>query len=55
MFLLITVAVVVVPARALSPRVAAAVDGRRERLMFIALCALWFGFALLLLVALASS
>jgi hypothetical protein len=54
-FLLVTGAVVVLPVRMLPARLAAAVDGRRENLLFVALCALSFGFVLVLLVALASS
>lgn len=55
MFLLVTAAVALVPARALPARVSAAVDGRRELLVFIALCALGFAFGIVLLMALASS
>jgi hypothetical protein len=55
LFLLITAAVAVVPARALPARAAVAVDGRRELLLFVALCALGLGLALALLVAFVSS
>jgi hypothetical protein len=53
--LLVVVGVVAVPARVLPARVAAAVDGRREQLMFVALCALSLGFVLVFFVALGSS
>jgi hypothetical protein len=55
LFLLVTAAVAVVPAHALPTQVAAAVDGRREQLLFVALCALGLGFVLTLFVAFASS
>jgi hypothetical protein len=53
--LLATAAAVLVPARALPPRLSAAVDGRRELLLLGALCLLGLGFALVLLVGLASA
>jgi hypothetical protein len=55
LFLLVTAAVAVVPARALPARAAVAVEGRREQLLFVALCALGLGFTLALLVAFVSS
>ena len=55
LFLLVVATVVVLPAALLPARVAAAVDGRREDLMFVALCALSLGFVLVFFVALASS
>jgi len=54
-FLLVIATVVVLPERVLPARVAAAVDGRREDLVFVALCALSLGFVLVFFVALASS
>ena len=54
-FLLIIVTLVVLPVRMLPAPVAAALDGRREELVFVALCALSLGFVLVFLVALASS
>lgn len=53
--LLATAALVVVPARALPSRLSAAVDGRRELLLLGALCLLGFGFAVALLIGLASA
>lgn len=53
--LLATAAVAIVPTRAFPTRVAAAVDGRRELLLFVALCTLALGLLLTLLVAFASS
>jgi len=55
LFLLVTAAVAVVPARALPERVADAVDGRGEQLLFVALCALGLCFALTFLIAFVSS
>jgi hypothetical protein len=56
MFLLVTAAAAVVPARALPARVAAAVNGRGEQLLFVALCALGsLCFGLAFLIAFASS
>lgn len=55
LFLLVTAAVAVVPARALPVRVAAAVDGRSEQLLFVALCALGLCFAVAFLIAFVSS
>jgi len=55
LFLLVTAAVAVVPAHALPTRVACAVDGRREQLLFVAVCVLGLGFVLTFLVAFASS
>lgn len=54
-FLLLIVTLVVLPVRVLPAPAAAALDGRREHLVFVALCALSFGFVLVLLVVLASS
>ncbi len=54
-FLLVTSAVALVPARALPREVAEKVEGRRELLLFIGLCALGVGFVLTFLVAFASS
>lgn len=54
-FLLVTAAVVILPARALPARVAEAIDGRRESLLFFALCAVGAGLVLALLAALATS
>ncbi|HET7554645.1 MAG TPA: hypothetical protein VFJ75_03205 [Gaiellaceae bacterium] len=54
-FLLVIATLVVLPERVLPARVAAAVDGRREHLVFVALCALSLGFVLVFFVALASS
>jgi hypothetical protein len=53
--LLLAAAVAIVPASALPSRVAAAVDGRREALLFVALCVLGFGLVVMLFIALASS
>ena len=53
--LLVTAAVAIVPGRTLPHRIAAEIDGRRELLFFVALCTLAVGFALTLLVAIASS
>jgi len=55
LFLLVTAAVAVVPARALPLRVADAVDGRGEQLLFVALCALGLCFAVAFLIAFVSS
>jgi hypothetical protein len=55
LFLLVTAAVAVIPARALPARAAVAVEGRREQLLFVGLCALGLGFTLALLVAFVSS
>ncbi|MET0202382.1 MAG: hypothetical protein ABW227_04650 [Gaiellaceae bacterium] len=55
LFLLVMTAVAVVPARALPVRVADAVDGRGEQLLFVALCALGLCFALAFLIAFVSS
>lgn len=54
-FLLVTSAVALVPARALPREVAEWVDGRRELLLFIGLCALCVGVFVTFLVAFASS
>lgn len=54
-FLLFIGTVVILPVRVLPTRVAVAVDGRRETLMFVALCALSFALVLVLLAALALS
>jgi hypothetical protein len=54
-FLLVTAAVAVVPERALPVRVADAVDGRGEQLLFAALCALGLCFAMAFLIAFVSS
>jgi hypothetical protein len=53
--LLVVAVVVLLPERVLPAGVAAAVEGRRENLVFLAACALTFVFLLVLLVALASS
>ena len=55
LFLLVTAAVAVVPARALPARVATAVDRRGEQLLFVALCALGLCFAVAFLSAFVSS
>jgi hypothetical protein len=55
LFLLVTAAVALVPARALPLRIADAVDGRGEQLLFIALCALGLCFAVAFLIAFVSS
>ena len=55
LFLLVTAAVAVVPARALPARVATAVDRRGEQLLFVALCALGLCFAVAFLLAFVSS
>lgn len=55
LFLLVTAAVAVVPARALPARIATAVDGRGEQLLFVALCALGLCFTVVFLIAFASS
>jgi hypothetical protein len=55
LFVLVTAAFAVIPARALPARAAIAVEGRREQLLFGALCALGLGFTLALLVAFVSS
>jgi hypothetical protein len=55
LFLLVTAAVAVVPARALPARVATAVDRRGEQLLFVALCALGLCFTVVFLIAFASS
>jgi len=55
LFLLVMTAVAVVPARALPVRVADAVDGRGEQLLFVALCALGLCFAVAFLIAFVSS
>ena len=55
LFLLVTAAVAVVPARALPARVATAVDRRGEQLLFVALCALGLCFAVAFLIAFVSS
>jgi hypothetical protein len=54
-FLLIIVTLAVLPVRVLPAPVATALDGRREHLLFVALCTLSFAFVLVLLVALGSS
>jgi len=54
-FLLIIVTLAVLPVRMLPAPVVIALDGRREHLVFVTLCALSFAFVLVLLVALASS
>jgi hypothetical protein len=53
--LLATAALVAVPARVLPTRLSSAVDGRRELLLLGALCLLGLGFAVVLLVGLASA
>lgn len=55
LFLLVTVAVAAIPARALPSQVAERIDGRREQLLFVGLCALGVGFALTLLLAFAAA
>lgn len=54
-FLLVTSALALVPARALPREVAERVDGRRELLLFIGLCTLCVGVFVTFLVAFASS
>jgi hypothetical protein len=55
LFLLVTAAVALVPERALPLRLADAVDGRGEQLLFAALCALGLCFAGAFLIAFVSS
>jgi hypothetical protein len=55
LFLLVTAAVAVVPERALPVRLADAVDGRGEQLLFVALCALGLCFVVAFLIAFVSS
>jgi hypothetical protein len=55
LFLLVTAAVALVPSRALPARLSVAVGRRREQLLFLALCSVGVGFAIVLLVALASA
>jgi hypothetical protein len=55
LFLLASAALAVVPARVLPARAAVAVEGRREPLLFVALCTVGLGITLVLLVAFASS
>jgi hypothetical protein len=54
-FLLLIAALALVPARALPVRVSAVVTGRREELLFVALCMVGVGVVVLLLVALAAA
>ena len=54
-FLLVTSALVLVPARVLPREVAENVEGRREQLVFIGLCARGVGLFLALLIAFVSS
>jgi hypothetical protein len=55
LFLLVSAALAIVPARALPARVATAVDRRGEQLLFVALCALGLCFTVAFLIAFASS
>lgn len=55
LFLLLTIGAAVLPERALPARVATAVDGRREPLLFFAFSAVGVGLVLALLVAIATS
>jgi hypothetical protein len=55
LFLLVAAAVALVPSRALPARLSVAVGRRREQLLFVALCMVGVGFAVVLLVALASA
>lgn len=52
--LLVIAAAALLPVRVLPASVAASLDGRREGLVFVAVCTLAFSFVLVLLVALAS-
>ena len=54
-FLLLVAAVALVPARALPVRLSAVVTGRREELLFVALCTVGVGVVVLILVARAAA
>jgi hypothetical protein len=55
LLMLLTFSVVLLPERALPERVASSVDGRREALVFFALCAVGVGLVLAFLAALVTS